>query len=156
MNVRNQKILASKILKKGRNRIVLDQSKLSDIKEAITKQDIRSLIEKKVITAKHIQGQSRSRARKHIAQKRKGKRKNSGSRKGSKFAHLSRKTLWMNKVRTQRKFIKGLKGKKLLSSKDFRDVYQKIKSNRFRTIRLIKVHIEENNLIKKNDVHKKA
>ena len=39
-----QKRLAAQILKCGRNRVRFDPDRLEDIKEAITKTDIRSLI----------------------------------------------------------------------------------------------------------------
>ena len=155
MNVKNQKILAAKILKKGRRRIILETSKLPEIKEAITKQDIRGLLNKKIISIKAEKGHSRARARKILYQKRKGKRKSKGSKKGTKTTRLPRKRAWILRVRTQRKFIKNLKNKQLLTKKDFRDVYRKIKSNRFRTIRLLKLYIQEKNLLDKNDVQKK-
>ena len=156
MNVKNQKKLAAQILKTGKRRISFDESNLAKVKEAITKTDIRSLITKKIIKTKPNKGHSRAHARKILLQKRKGKRKNRGSHKGKNTARLPRKEAWMIKVRAQRKFIKKLKNKHLLSNRNFRDLYSRVKNNRFRTTRLIKLYIEENNLIQKNDVHKKA
>ncbi len=156
MNVKNQKRLAAQLLKKGKRSITFDKSKLPEIKEAITKADIRSLITKKIIKTKPYEGHSRAHARKLIIQKRKGKRKKRGSQKGKKTARLSRKTAWIGKVRSQRNFIKKLKSKQLLSNKDFRNLYVRIKNNKFRNIRLIKLYIEENKFITKNDVQKKT
>ena len=79
-----------------------------------------------------------------------------GSRKGKRTARLPKKKEWVLKVRSQRRFINALKDKNLLSNKNYRDLYSKIKSNRFRNIRLIKLYIEENKLIQKNEIQKKV
>jgi len=155
MNLKNKKRIAAKILRIGKNRIKLDSSKLPEIKEAITKSDIRALISSHTISTKPLKGHSRFRTRKVHRQKRKGKRKGFGSRKGKKTARLKRKRTWISRVRTQRKFIKNLKEKKLISKQVYRDLYVKIKSNRFRNVHLIKLYIQENNLINKNDRQKK-
>ena len=155
MNVKNQKRVAAHHMGKGKKRIRLDPSKLSEIKEAITKSDLRSLIAAKAITKKPIKGHSRYKARKLIIQKRKGKRKGPGSRKGKKTARLSRKRKWISKMRTQRNFVKKLKEKKLISPKAHREIYHRIKSNRFRTVRLIKLYMKENKLIQ-DETKKKA
>ena len=149
MNVKNQKKIAAQLLKIGVKRVKIDHSKLSEVKEAITKTDVRSLIRSGVITKKPIKGHSRYHARLIKKQKSKGKRKSMGSRSGTKNARLPKKKSWMAKVRAQRKFIKSLKEKNLLTNKTFRDLYVKVKSNRFRDIKLMKLYINENNLIKK-------
>ncbi len=156
MNVKNQKKLAARLLKVGKRRIVFDSAKLTEIKEAITKKDLRALIAGKSVKLKPLKSHSRSRTRKVIIQRRKGRRKSKGSKKGSKYAKITRKRQWMDRIRTQRKFIKSLKSKNLISKRNFRDVYYKVKSNRFRNIRLIKLYMDENKLIEKNDIQKKA
>ena len=149
MNVKNQRKIAAQLLKVGVRRVKVDSSKLAEIKEAITKTDIRGLISSGLIVKKPMKGHSRFHARTLKKQKSKGKRKGKGSRKGTKNARLSRKESWMSRVRAQRKFIKRLKEKSLLTNKAFRDLYLKIKSNRFRDVKLMKLYIGENNLIKK-------
>ena len=148
MNLRHQKKIASELLGVGKKRVKLDSTKLSEIKEAITKSDLRSLIASKIIQTKPLKGHSRGRANKIRKQKSKGKRKGPGSRKGRRTARLSRKKSWMTRVRTQRRFIKNLKEKNLLTRKDYRGIYLRIKNNRFRSIKLIKIYLKENNLIK--------
>jgi len=59
MNLRNKKELASKVLKVGKNRVIFDSEKLSEIKEAITKQDIRDLNESGIITIKPVKGRKK-------------------------------------------------------------------------------------------------
>lgn len=149
MRLTSQRRIAAQILKVGRNRIVFDQSKLNEIKEAITKSDLRSLIGSKVIKAKAIKGVSRVRARKLKVQKSKGRRKGPGSKKGKKTARMPRKKIWTLKVRTQRKFIKLLREKKIIVPNVYRNIYNKVKGNFFRSRRHIKLYLEEHKLTKK-------
>ena len=150
MRLKNQKKLAALILKVSPKRIYLDPSKSSEIKEAITKSDIKGLIRNEVIKVKPKRGISRSRVRKNIIQKRKGRRKGKGSRKGDKTSRLPKKRLWINKIRIQREFIKNLNKKNYLTKKDYRMLYFKIKGGFFRSRNHIKLYIKENNLIIKN------
>jgi len=152
MKKKNQKRIAASILKVGINKVWLDPSKLAEIKEAITRKDIKSLIGTKAIKAKPKIGQSKFRARKIKKQKSKGLRKGKGSRKGSRTARLPRKKEWMNKIRSQRKLIRSLKEKKLIKNKDCRNLLKKAKSGVFRNMKHIKLYIKENNLINKNEI----
>lgn len=147
MDVKIQKRLASKLLKIGKNKVVFDKEKLPEIKEAITKKDIRNLISKKIITAKKDVGISRYRARKTLIQKRKGRRSNYGSRKGKRGARLARKKQWMLAVRVQRDFIKNLRDKGVIKRSDYGDMYKKIKGGFFRSKRHIKLYIDEHKLV---------
>ncbi len=149
MELKVQKRLAGKVLKCSHYRVKLDINRLSDIKEAITKADIRSLVNEGAITEKPIKGISRGRARKKQRQKRKGRRQGAGSRKGSPGARLSRKDSWIARARSQRRFLSELKLKKLISAKTARTVYSKIKGGFFRSKRHIKLFLEENSLFNK-------
>jgi len=153
MNLQVQRRIAADILKAGINRVSFDESRLNEIKEAITKADLRNLINDGAIILNQINGKSNFRSNKLKIQRRKGKRRGMGSRKGTKTARLTRKTTWMIKVRVQRKFIKLLKEKKYLSVQNYRIMYKMIKSNMFRSKRHLKLYLDENNLVtKKNAV----
>ncbi|MBU1245599.1 MAG: 50S ribosomal protein L19e [Nanoarchaeota archaeon] len=147
MKVNNQKRIAADVLKCGVNRVWFDESRLDEIKEAITKADIRRLIGDKAIKAKPLQSTSRAHARKILEQKRKGRRKGSGKRKGKRTARLSDKVVWMIKVRLQRNFIKELRDKKLIAPGNYRILYRKVKGGFFRSKRHIKLYITENKLV---------
>ncbi len=149
MELKVQKRLAGKILKCSPSRIRLDSLRLSDIKEAITKADIRSLIREGAVTKKPIKGISRFHARKIKLQKKKGRKKGAGSKKGPRKARLPKKTAWIKKVRAQRNFLNNLKERNLISSKNFRTIYNKIKGGFFRSKRHIKLFLEEKNLFNK-------
>ena len=69
-----QKRLAADVLKVGLARVRFDPARLNDIKQAITKEDIRLLVKNGGISSVQKKGVSRVRARKTIVQKRKGLR----------------------------------------------------------------------------------
>ncbi|MBS3171191.1 50S ribosomal protein L19e [Candidatus Woesearchaeota archaeon] len=149
MKLNVQKRIAASLLKAGQNRVVFDNTRLNDIKEAITKADIRRLINDGAIKAKQKKGISSFRTNKLRLQKRKGKRKGIGSRKGTKTARTPRKRAWITKVRVQRRFIKLLKIKKLVAPETYTKVYKMIKGNQFRSKRHLKLYLDENNLFVK-------
>ncbi|MBS3156004.1 50S ribosomal protein L19e [Candidatus Woesearchaeota archaeon] len=148
MELRLQKKLASKILKVSKKKIKFDAESLSQIKEAITRSDVKSLIGKKIIDKKDTNEQSRARARIRILQKRKGRRKGRGTKKGTKNARLPGKTEWIRKIRVQREFLRSLREGKFIDSKTYKSLYMKAKGGFFRSRRHIKMFVEERNLIK--------
>jgi len=146
MKLKLQKKLAASVLKCGKKRISLDTDRLEDIKEAITKADIRSLISEGGIKKKPVKSVSKVRARKIAVQKRKGRRKGVGKRKGKKTARLSKKAAWIDRIRTQRKLLKELKIKSIITSLVYQQLYMKSKGGFFRSKRHIKLYIEEHKL----------
>ena len=149
MELKNQKLLAAKVLKCSAKHIRFDSTRLEDIKEAITRIDIHSLISDKAIYALPIKSASKYHARKAKIQKRKGRRSGQGSRKGKANARLNKKRSWIATIRLQRKFIKELKDKSLIDAKTFKDLYAKSSGGFFRSKRHIKLYLEEHGLIKK-------
>ena len=143
MQLKIQKRLAAQLLKASQNDIWLDSTRLDEIKEAITKADIKSLIKDKAIKKKKIRGISRYRIRKIKQQKSKGRRRGSGSMKGGKMARLSKKRRWINHIRIQRSFLKNLIDKNVIDKSSYRSLYMKSKGGFFRSKRHIKLYIEE-------------
>ena len=148
MQLKIQKRLAAQILKSSENDIWLDSNRLDEIKEAITKADIKSLIKDKAIKARKIRGISRFRARKRKKQKSKGRRRGSGSLKGSKGARLSKKKRWINRIRIQRVFLQSLREKDVIDKSSYRSLYMKSKGGFFRSKRHIKIYMQEHEIIK--------
>jgi large subunit ribosomal protein L19e len=146
MDLSSQKRIAGEILKCSTKRVFFDNEHLDQIKEAITKQDMRELINANIVQKKQIKGISRVRANKIVEQKKKGRRQGAGSRRGKKTARVSKKEAWMAKVRVQRKFLKGLKEKEMVSIKMFRELYLKSKGGFFRSVRHIKYYMKDKGL----------
>ena len=146
MNLGNQRRISADILKVGQKKVWFDGQRLDEIKEAITKIDIRGLIKKKIIQKKPEVGTSRVRARKRIVQRRKGRQQGQGTRKGKKTSRLPKKEAWMIKIRGQRKFINELKENNLVEVSTYRNLYRKIKGGYFRNKRHIKLYLTEQKL----------
>ena len=94
-DLRNQRRMAASLLKCGIHRVWMDQDRLDEIAKAVTKDDVRILINGKAIKSRQKEGISKGRKRYIMQQKRKGRRKGHGSRKGAKFARLPRKQQWI-------------------------------------------------------------
>jgi len=151
MNLLTQRRLAAEILKVGRKRVWFDEDRLSEIKESITKADIRKLIKDYAIQAKPETGSSKGRIRKNKEQKKKGRMKGPGSRKGKKTARLPKKVAWMAKIRAQRNFLKEIKSKGLIDAGTYRNAYLKCKGGFFRSVRHIKIYLTEHDMFKKKE-----
>ncbi len=145
MNIK--KNIAAKVLKTSPEKVRFAEDALGDINKAITRSDIRGLIAVGKISRKRPSEHSRVRARENAAQKSKGRRKGKGTKKGRKFAVITRKEQWMTRVRLQRSFLKELRDKELLSSTNYRMLYNRSKGGYFRNKRHVKLFITEQNLI---------
>lgn len=148
-SLNTQKKLAGKLLKCSPKKVRFDHESLNDIKESITKMDLKGLISKNIIVRKPIHSKSRVRARKKLNQKKKGLRKGRGSRKGTANARLNRKTEWINRIRKQRNLLKSLRDKELITKTNFRLLSNKAKGGFFRSLKHLKIYLEENKLIRK-------
>lgn len=146
-----QRRLGAQILKCGKNRIKFDTNRLDDIKEAITKTDIRLLINNGAISKKRLLNTSRFWTRKTKKQKSEGKQKGFGSRKGKKTARLNPKRVWINKIRLQRNFIKSLRNRKLITYAAYHEIYMKSKGGYFRSLRHLKLYTKERGLLKNEE-----
>lgn len=133
MNLKKQKALISRLLKGvGVRRIRINPEKKDVLKDAITRADLRSIIGTGILIKKKT-GVSRARAKEIAVQKRKGRRKGPGSKKGAKYSRIKRKTLWINKVRAQRELLKELKKNKKLAGRDYRELYRRVSGGFFRS-----------------------
>lgn len=151
MKLAVQKRLAADILKCSPKRIRLAPDRLQDMKEAITKADIRGLINDGLIIKMPEKGVSRARAKHRADQRRKGLQRGPGKRKGKITAIVPRKMSWMAKIRAQRAFITMLREKELIDAQGYKNLYRKAKGGFFRNIRHIKIYMQEHNLVVKKE-----
>lgn len=148
MKLTTQRRIAAGLLKCGETRVWFDPNRLDEIKEAITKLDIRSLIKDLAIQKKQKESTSGFRHRKRLSQKRKGRLGGKGSRKGGKSVRTDTRRTWIRKIRLQRKFIKNLRNKKIITPKIYKSLYMKSKGGFFRSKLHIKLYLEEHGLTK--------
>ncbi len=150
-----QKRMAASVLKTSESKVRFAPENLEEIRQAITKADIRGLVVKGVITIRPWKGQSRARARYIKQQKKEGKRKGRGSIKGAKNSKLDRKTVWMTKIRALRRELRRLRDEKIIAPKDYRKAYYLVKGNAIRNKAHLGLYLKEKNMMKEGS-HGKA
>jgi len=148
MDLSLQKKLASKILDVGKERIWIDPNKIQDASKALSRSDILDLIDRGIIKTKSIRGQSRTWANYIKEQKKKGRRRGAGSRKGGRKARLDKKENWIKRIRAIRKLLRELKEKKIIDKKLYRELYKKAKSNEFKSKRAILIYLRDLGILK--------
>ena len=148
-NLGSQRRLAAKILKVGRNRIWIDPERIEDVESAITREEIKTLIHEKIIASLPQKGVSRGRAKTIREKKRKGRRKGPGSRCGSGFSKISRKEVWMTKIRSLRNKLRELKTSRVIAETTYTKMYRMAGSGRFESVADLERYLKANDLWRK-------
>ena len=128
MKLDKKKSLAIRTLGIGKKRIVFVKSRLDEVKEAITKQDIKDLVKEGAIIIKEIKGKRKVEKRKRQTGKIKKKVK-------------KRKKEYIIMTRKLRKYILELKKKNKLSREDFLEIRKKIRNKYYRSLAHLKESI---------------
>ncbi len=144
----NQKRIAAKVLKIGVHRVWIDPEASEQVAVAITRADIRGLVEEGFIKARAVKGVSRGRARARDEKRKYGHRKGHGRRKGAKYARTPKKESWMKKIRALRSRLKELRADGTLDKSNYCKLYRKAKGGEFRS----RAHL--NSVLKANDLLK--
>ena len=143
-DLRAQKRLAADVLDVGENRVWFDPAEQGEIVDAITRDDIRDLVDRGVIRAKDTAGNSRGRARERNAKRAYGHRTGPGTRKGRAGARQDRKSHWTDTVRAQRRTLRELRDAGELTRTQYRELYAKSSGGEFRSVRYLLNYIENN------------
>lgn len=128
MNLGKKKKLAARTFRVGRKRIVFLKPRLEEIKEAITRQDIKDLKKEGAILVKEIGGRK----------KKKRKTKKSGPGKIKKKIK-KRKKAYVILTRKLRKYVKEMKKQGHISREETSDIRKKIRNKGFRS----QAHLKE-------------
>jgi large subunit ribosomal protein L19e len=142
MDLKNQKRMASEILKCGESRVWIDPNRIEDAADAITRADIRTAIESGTIRALPKQGISRGRTRYRLAQRSKGRRRGPGSRKGTSGARTPKKTDWIQTIRPIRQELKKLRDEGKITPTVYRQFYMKAKGGQFKSRKNMISHLQ--------------
>jgi large subunit ribosomal protein L19e len=132
MNLRMKRELASKTLGVGKNKIIFNPSALSEIKEAITKEDIRTLHKEGIITIKPNIGRRKVERRK--TRKHSGKIKKKINRRKENYVKVTRKL---------RSYVKDLKNRGLINKEMYKDLRKKIKMKYFKSKEYLKEYVKK-------------
>lgn len=128
MNLKKKKALVVRTLKVGKERIIFSKSRLNEIKEAITKQDIRDLQRDGAIIIKEIKGRRKIKKRKR--KRSPGKIKKKVNKRKEEYIIMTRKL---------RKYVAEMKKQGKLSREEIAEIRKKIRNKKFRS----KSHLKE-------------
>ena len=132
MKLEVKKALAARALKVGKNRIIFKLERLSDIKEAITKQDMRDLYADEAILIKEIRG------RKKVEQRL--NRRRAGS---VKLKKTSGKAQYVIITRKLRSYLFYLRRTGQISKEDYSRYRKEIRARIFRSLSQLKDAVKE-------------
>jgi large subunit ribosomal protein L19e len=135
MKLENKKALIARTLNVGKSRVVLNLSRLAELKEAITKQDVKDLLSDGAITVKEIRG------RKKVVKRKTRRRAGSIKQKVNK-----RKQTYVKLTRKLRTHLKILKDQEKISKDSVRDLRKQIRASEFRSLAHLKERIKEQDL----------
>jgi large subunit ribosomal protein L19e len=141
-DISNQRRIASAIFGCGSNRVWFDPDRLADIQNAISREDIRGLIDEGAIKAHQVKGNSRGRARAKIAKRAYGHCKGPGRRRGASGARNPAKRQWIQKIRAIRKTLTELKETGDIDPHLYRMLYRKAAGGQFRNVAHLKAQLE--------------
>ena len=137
-----QRRLAADVLDVGENRVWFDPDEQGEIATAITRDEIRELVDEGVIRAKDARGNSRGRARERNEKRAYGHQKGPGKRKGRKGARQNPKEQWQNQIRAQRRTLRELRDEGELTPTEYRELYRKAGGGEFRSVRYLLIYLD--------------
>ena len=128
MNLNGKKRLAARTFGVGLGRIIFNPARIDEIKEAITKQDMRDLFEGKAIMIREIKG--RRAVEKRTTRRRAGKIKKTINNRKEEYVRLTRKL---------REFARQLLVQGRITREQYKEVRKQMRARAFRS----KAHFKE-------------
>jgi large subunit ribosomal protein L19e len=148
MDLKNQRRMASQLLKCGENRVWIDPNRAEDVSDAITRADVRTLISSGAVSSRQKKGVSRGRAELQLVQRRKGRQRGQGSRRGRKGARKPSKERWMQTIRPIRRKLKELRESGKIDTATYRKYYLKAKGGVFKSRPHLESHLKAEGILK--------
>jgi len=139
-----QRRLAADVLDVGKNKVWLDPERQGDIADAITRADVRDLVDEGAIRAESERGNSRGRARERQEKRSYGHQTGAGSRKGKAGARQNTKQEWQSRIRAQRRRLRELRDEGEIDASTYRDLYDKAGGGEFDSVADLERFIDDN------------
>ena len=136
--LRAQKRMAAQVLDVGENRVWFDPERIQDIKEAVTKIDIKELIKDKAIKKRAIVGVKKRAHKKRLKRKKKGRRRGKGKRRK---IIKKRKRMYVQRIRKLRDYLK--KRRTSLSGEKYKQIKKLILGGQILQVQDMKSRIEK-------------
>ncbi|MFB6122397.1 MAG: 50S ribosomal protein L19e [Haloferacaceae archaeon] len=137
-----QRRLAADVLDVGEDRVWMDPDEQAEIAEAITREDIRDLVQAGTIRAEDAKGNSRGRARERDEKRSYGHQKGAGTRRGKAGARQNEKDDWASRIRAQRRRLRELRDDGPLDRSQYRELYNKASGGEFDSVARLEAFIE--------------
>ena len=151
MNLKNQRRMAASLLKCGVNRVWIDPLRMEDVADAITRTDIKIMIDAGAIKAKQKRGISRGRTRFYKAQRKKGRGRGQGSRKGTSKARKPKKERWIQTIRPIRERLRELRDEGKIDVSIYRKFYLQAKGGAFKSKSHLESHLRSGGYLKEDE-----
>jgi ribosomal protein L19E len=131
MNLANKKELAAKTFGLGKERIVFVPERIAEIKEAITRQDLKDLQKVGAILIKEVSGRKTNVSRKN--RRRTGKIKLKVNKRKQEYVIITRKL---------RAYVSELKKQGKLTSEETTEIRKRIRNRAYKSKANLKTYIE--------------
>jgi len=131
MNLGKKKQLAVRTFGVGKERIVFVKSRLEEIKEAITKQDMKELYAEGAIIIRNVKG--RKKVKKKKTRKGPGKVRKKVNKRKQEYVKITRKL---------RAYLKELKKQDKISKEEEKDMRKKIRNRKFNSLSSFKAYLK--------------
>jgi len=147
MDLSYQRKLAAAVLGVGESRIRFDTEQLDRVASAVTREDIKRLIKDGVIFIEPPHSNSRGRWRIWHEQRKKGRHRGPGRRKGAKGGREGKKERWVNTIRKIRRFLRWLRDHGVIDRRTYRKLYLMAKGGAFDSLATLKRYMKDHGML---------
>jgi large subunit ribosomal protein L19e len=150
VDYRLQRRLAAEALGVGEKRIWIspDPEHAEEIMNAVTRKDVLHLVKRGIIRVLPERGIHGHASKVRHEQRKKGRRRGHGKRKGKATARLDPKRDWMYRIRKIRRYLRYLRDKGVIDRRTYRRLYMLAKGGMFHDVSALRRYMIERGILK--------